>query len=67
MEMLERILRPQQESEMDECPRAFAISDIQRSPVGIEPIITVIRRRRLRWYQGSQGRSTLKFPVQSTE
>ena len=33
---MEMILRPQQESEMDECRRAFAISDIQSSPVGDE-------------------------------
>ena len=32
MEMVERILLLQLESEMDEVPRAFAISDIQSPP-----------------------------------
>ena len=36
MEMVERILLLQLESEMDEVPRAFAISDIQSSPIGYE-------------------------------
>ena len=34
MEMVERILLPQLESEINEVPRAFAISDIQSSSVG---------------------------------
>ena len=36
LEMVERILLLQLESEMDEVPRAFAITDIQSSPVGDE-------------------------------
>ena len=36
MEMVERILLLQLESEMDEVSRAFAISDIQSFPVGDE-------------------------------
>ena len=36
MEMVERILLLQLESEMDEVPRAFAISAIQNSPAGDE-------------------------------
>ena len=36
MEMVEQILLLQLESEMDEVPRAFAISDIQSSPIGDE-------------------------------
>ena len=33
MEIVQRILLLQLESEMDEVPRAFAISDIQSSPL----------------------------------
>ena len=36
MEMLERILLIQLESEMDEVPRVFVISAIQGSPAGDE-------------------------------
>ena len=36
MEMMERILLLQLESEMDDVPRAFAISDIRSSPIGDE-------------------------------
>ena len=36
MEMVERILLLQLESEMDEAPRAFAISDNLSSPIGDE-------------------------------